>query len=265
MKTPALIISFLLSATVLAADLPLKKSEVCKPFDHNYKDWTKLLKKYVHNGKVDYKTLQEESGREALELVEKSFEAVCKQDHKKFTRDQKLSYWINVYNVYAIEIILRNYPLKSIRKIGWIPYSAFKQDFIPIHYNGDDELDLDDVEKEILIPMGEPRIHFAINCASFSCPKLQSEAFIASKLNKQLMKAAKEFINDETKNKLDLVSKTMFLSKIFDWYKKDFGGSDKAIRNFIKPYWSAKNISKIKAMGLQPKVKYQEYNWALNE
>ena len=254
----------LLSAALLSENPAPTTKEVCKPFDHNYAGWTKLLKEYVTDGKVNYKGWMA-SGRDNIRSVEKSLETVCKSDFDKFTREQKLAYWINVYNVYTVEMILRNYPTKSITKIGWIPYSAFKKDFIPIQYKGDDMLDLDDVEKEILIPMGEPRIHFAINCASISCPKLQSEAFVASKLEKQLTLAGKEFINDDSKNRIDVASKTAFLSKIFDWYKKDFGGSDKAIRNSIKPYWSAKNISKIKAMGLQPKVEYLEYDWALNE
>jgi hypothetical protein len=114
---------------------------------------------------------------------------------------------------------------------------------------------LEEIEHEILRKMNEPRIHFAINCASFSCPNLSNEAFVDIKLEKQLDVAAKAFVNDKTKNTIQ--QESIEISKIFDWFSGDFK-SNGSIVDYLNQYSTIK-ISK------KAKIKFKEYNWSLND
>lgn len=211
--------------------------------DHS--KWTEILQLHVSNtGKVNYKELL--SNREPLN---KYLEVLALNAPKNnWSNDEKMAFWINAYNAYTIQLILDNYPTESIKDIS----DPWGQTFFKI---GNKMMSLNTIEHKILRPMGDSRIHFAIVCASESCPKLLNCAYEAESLTNQLDQAAKEFINDASKNNLTPSNITM--SKIFKWFKSDFPKEDAFIKYLNK--YSTVTISS------DPKINYKTYEWALNE
>ena len=213
-----------------------------------HSSFTKLLQNHVsESGFVNYQKLKKNEAQldSYLNLLS------ANTPKKTWTRNTKMAYLINLYNAYTLKLILLNYPVESIKDIGGILSSPFTSDFIP--FNGE-EISLDDVEKGMLLKLNEPRVHFAINCASKSCPKLQNEAFEAETLEKQLETATKTFINSDlnkiSKNKLQL-------SKIFKWYASDFETANQSIIDFINKYTKTR-INK------EAEIDYLDYSWKLN-
>lgn len=212
----------------------------------DYKKTNLFLEKYVtEKGNVNYDKIK--NNRSELETIVKQFEE--KQPNDKWSKNEKLAYYINAYNIYTLKIVIENYPVKSIKDID----NVWDKKFIR---SGNDKISLGDVEHKILRKMNEPRIHFAINCASFSCPNLLNEAYLPETLDKQLDKVAKSFINDKTKNKI--AAKEVQLSEIFNWFGGDFKTKKTSIIDFINNY----SIVKIDK---KAKIKYLEYNWSLNK
>ncbi len=224
-----------------------------KPVTHQL--WTDVLQKYVSlEGKVNYNGLKNDKAQ--FDAYLKLLGSVHPND--SWEKNEQLAYWINAYNAFTVELILINYPVKSIRDIGGlikIPgiQSAWDIEFIKIEGR---EYSLGFIEHKILLKeFSEPRIHFAINCASYSCPKLIQEAYTPDKLDAQLTGAAKTFLTDPEKN---LISPDKIeVSKIFDWYKDDFTKKSSLII-FLNKY----SAVKIKD---DAKIYYMEYNWNLNE
>lgn len=212
-------------------------------FNHFY--FNKLLETNVlDDGSVNYKAIKND--RKNLNRYLESLTQNLPKDN--WYKNEKLAYWINAYNALTIDLILRNYPLKSIKDIK-DPWDQRLWKF------GDKWLNLNHIEHEILRKMDEPRIHFAIVCASFSCPKLQNEAFTASKLDEQLTKATKQFLNDSDRNKIS--ENRIELSKIFRWFSKDFETNGSLI-DFLNKYSDVEISSKAKKSFL-------DYNWDLND
>ncbi len=211
--------------------------------DHS--SWDTLLKTHVDtNGNVDY----EGFFKDTITLSNYISELGSNPTSTTANKNEKLAYYINLYNAATVKLILDNYPTKSIKNI----VKPWDKQWIKV---GNKTLSLGDIEHKILRKMEEPRIHFAINCASFSCPMLKNEAFIASKMEAQLEQATKDFINDPKRNIIS-ISK-IEISQIFKWFKKDFTTKG-TIVDFIKPYTTI-NLSK------KTSVKYLDYNWSLNE
>lgn len=212
--------------------------------DHG--EWDKMLKVYVNNaGFVDYKGFK--TDQDKLQTYLKKLSEL--NPNTDWSVQELLAYYINLYNAATVELILNNYPIKSIKDID----GAFTKSFIKI---GDKELSLGAIENGVLRKMNEPRIHFAINCASYSCPKLMNYAFTAGKINEQLDAATNEFINSD-KNEI-AVNNPKF-SKIFDFYTSDFKvNGKKDLIGFINIYSDAK---------INPNSKYsfKAYDWNLNE
>ena len=206
--------------------------------------WNTQLKKYVSNdGIVNYK----EWGKNIDQLKAYINTLESNSPNENTSKEYKLAYWINAYNALTIDLIIKNYPLKSIKEIKF-PWK------IKCFNDCKNNYSLGDIEHKILRKMNEPRIHFAINCASKSCPKLLNEAYIEKNLNNQLNAATKEFLIDSTKNIIK--ENKSILSKIFLWFGKDFG-SKKMIKEFISEYSGVK-FNKFK-------IDYLPYNWDLNE
>ncbi|RIW17549.1 DUF547 domain-containing protein [Algoriphagus lacus] len=218
--------------------------------------WDQLVKAHVKpNGMVDYKGFIREKAK--LESYLKLLSANA-PDRKTWSKNQQLAYWINAYNAFTVKLIVDNYPVKSIRDLG----PALKIPMIKDvwHYQffkiGGVDSSLDEIEHSILRKeFDEPRIHFAINCASVSCPPLLNEAFVAEKIEAQLTKVATTFINDPSRNKI--TPDQAQISSIFSWFKGDFTKKGSLI-DFLNTY------SKVK---LKPsaKISHLDYNWNLNE
>lgn len=207
--------------------------------------WDILLKKYVDDkGNVNYKEWKTEKG----ELIDYLDYLAKNPISNTAEKEEQLAYYINLYNAGTVQLILENYPLKSIKNI----FRPWGKDRLMI---GDDNYSLSEIEHGILRRMNEPRIHFAINCASFSCPKLINEAYVASKMDEQLEAATFQFINDSTKN--NITGNSVQLSRIFKWYKGDFD-QQKSLVDYLNVY---SNI-KIK---LDAEIDFLTYDWSLNE
>ena len=168
-------------------------------------------------------------------------------------RDEKLVFWINVYNIAAIKMIIDNYPLKSIRRAGNIFRSVWDRDVIDI---GGEKYTLGHIEHEILRKYDEPRIHFAIVCASVSCPDLIITSYRVETIDQQLTAQTVSFLRNSGKGaKIDPESKILSISQIFKWFESDFGGRDGVI-NFINSHL-VEDYSTYK-------IRYLNYDWDLN-
>ena len=206
--------------------------------------WNNLTQKYVSNkGEVNYSHWKKD--QRSLEIYIETLEKF--PPPYTSSSDYKLSYWINIYNALTVQLILNNYPLKSIKDLR----SPWRKKLLEI---GGQKYSLNDIEHNILRKMNEPRIHFAINCASKSCPKLLNEAYQEKKLNNQLDQATRNFLSDSTKNILNNLE--LKLSKIFLWYGNDFGSKEERL-NFIAKYSDI--------VIERPNINYMNYNWDLNQ
>jgi len=222
----------------------------------SHKIWDELTKEHVRNdGMVDYKGFI--TDREKLEKY-LSLLSNNAPDKQKWSKEEQLAYWINAYNAFTIKLIIDNYPLESIRdlhptlKIPGIN-TVWHKKFFKI---GGEESSLDEIEHSILRKeFNEPRIHFAINCASFSCPPLRNEAYVADKIDQQLDEMARKFINDKERNKI--TPDNPEVSKIFSWFTKDFTKNG-SLREFLNKYAKVK----IKEGA---DIDYLGYNWSLND
>ncbi|WP_417195227.1 DUF547 domain-containing protein [Bizionia sp.] len=211
----------------------------------NHSGFTEFLQKHVTNkGEVDYKTIKANDSE--LNTYLNQFIAVSPKE--SWTKNETLAYWINAYNAFTIKLIIDNYPIESIKDIK----NPWEHEFIPI--NGK-LLSLNYIEHEVLRNMKEPRIHFAIVCASASCPQLLNEAYIPEKLDKQLTTVTKQFLADSSKNRIQ--KNSLELSKIFKWFSKDFKENGSLI-NFLNIYSDVKIAS-------DAKIKYIDYSWKLND
>ncbi|WP_154855224.1 DUF547 domain-containing protein [Cyclobacterium xiamenense] len=218
--------------------------------------WDALLRQYVNEkGIVDYPGFISDRVKleDYLQLL-----AQNPPDRKTWSQQEQLAYWINAYNAFTIKLIIDHYPVKSIRDIGpslEIPLvnTVWHLKFFEI---GGKPASLDEIEHKILRKeFAEPRIHFAINCASVSCPKLLNRAFTAENLEAQLEEAARDFINDPGRNKLDVQRSE--ISPIFSWFKEDFTRRGSLV-DFLNRY---------ARIGLKSttKITFSAYDWRLNE
>ncbi|MDQ3141683.1 MAG: DUF547 domain-containing protein [Bacteroidota bacterium] len=218
-----------------------------------HQKWNELLTKHVDkNGFVNYKSFIMDSNQ--LNIYLKKLETQSPQ--KSWSKNEVMAFWINAYNAFTVQLILRNYPVKSIKDIGGkIPFvnSTWDIKFIKI---GNELLDLNNIEHtKLRKQFHDPRLHMVLVCASKSCPVLRREAFTAQRLFKQMDEQTKSFLKDPSRNSIK--SSEAKLSMIFKWYGKDFKGK-KGIVDFINKY-QEKKIDK------KSKISYLDYDWSINE
>ena len=229
-----------------------------------FSDWDILLGKYVEADLIDGISLNSVSyGKLRLDPVfNKLDKSLSLFSPSKLTTDQeKLAFWINVYNIFAVKIVINNYPLKSIKDVGGFFKSVWK---VKAGTVDGKKYSLDEIEHGILRKMGDPRIHTAIVCASISCPNLRKKSYSSKNLNKQLDIQMKDFLANPNKGmriNINEQPRRIFLSPIFNWFAQDFISSG-GVRNFISPYLSEKNRNVIK--NPQYSISYMDYNWAIN-
>jgi hypothetical protein len=245
-------------------------------FDHSHKAWDDLLKahvKLINNGnasQVSYKGLV--TDRAKLDAYTGALSAVTKAQFDGFNKAQQQAFLMNAYNAFTIVKILQRYPnIKSIRDFGNVIGNPWKDKFIPLL--GDTKT-LDNIEHDTLRAAGvydEPRVHVAVVCASVGCPMLRSDAFTADKLEAQLEDGMKRFLGDRSRNRYNKESKTLEVSKIFDWYKKDFEKNQKGFASLeatLAKYADqladgAEDRAAIK--GMKVPIKNLDYDWSLND
>lgn len=232
---------------------PVPQGDGTTPPSHRV--WDRLLKKHVDaQGMVDYEGFVRD--RQQLQQYLRLLSNTA-PDPITWSEEEQLAYWINAYNAFTVELIVDNYPLESIEELHPtlnIPTinTVWHKKFFKI---GGQESSLDEIEHAILRKQfEEPRIHFAIVCASYSCPPLRGEAFTAEALDRQLDEQAVRFINDPKRNKLD--GNSAQLSKIFSWFEGDFTKNG-SLPKFINRYAENKLVP-------GAKISYLEYDWKLN-
>jgi len=224
-------------------DVSTEKTPIIETFSHS--KWNELLQKYVSpEGNVNYKGFKVERKKLLAYISDLSENTPA----ESWNKQAQLAYWINTYNTLTVDLILRNYPMKSIKVIK-DPWEQRLWKLNGKWYN------LNDIEHKILRNMDEPRMHFAIVCASVSCPKLLNEAYTSEHLEAQLTKATTDFLSDTERNVI--TENSIELSKIFQWFAKDFKQNGNVI-DFINQYSEVKISEKTKKS-------FKDYNWDLNE
>ena len=219
--------------------------------DHSL--YADLLNRYVRDGVVDYQGFKNEETKldQYLRVLEKT-------DTNRLQRNQQFAFYINAYNAWTIKLILGAYPaVKSIKDLGSLFKSPWKKRICRID---GDIITLDHIEHKILRPrFKDPRVHFAINCASKGCPPLRSEPYMGSKLDQQLNDMAKAFINDKTRNRLE--GPILYVSKIFKWFEEDF---NKDVVGFFLRYAEGNLKKQLEINREKIRIKYLDYDWVLN-
>ncbi|MBD99234.1 MAG: hypothetical protein CMO34_05270 [Verrucomicrobia bacterium] len=233
------------SSFILSACIFLMGASLHEKLDHRI--WDMLLQEHVTNkGDVNYTAFK----KDELQLEKYLLSLSDHPPKEDWSKHEKMAYWINAYNAFTVKLILDNYPLKSIMEIN--NGKAWDLKFIKI---GGKEYSLNNIEHDILrANYKDARIHFAVNCASVSCPKLQNRAFIPERIEEQLEQASRYFINNTSKNNLQ--ANQVKISRLFEWYMKDFT-QEGSLVDFLNRYAAIKINS-------NAKVGYKEYDWNLN-
>ncbi|WP_454061165.1 DUF547 domain-containing protein [Candidatus Nitrospira salsa] len=229
----------------------------------DFSKWDDLLKKYVAEvtidgvniHAVDYQKLGKDPDYRALV---KDLEAVSLANVE--TKQDKLAFWINVYNVMAVKMVLDHYPVESIKDAGSFFQSVWKKDVGTV---GGITRTLNEIEHDILRKLGEPRIHVAIVCTSVSCPDLRKEAYTVKQLDVQLDDQMRTFLaNTEKGLRVENGENRIYLSSIFKWFKEDFDAKG-GVMTFVTPFAPDKVQATLKNEKLH--ISYLDYNWDLNE
>jgi len=216
--------------------------------DHvSHSSWDALLSRHVTSeGKVNY-----DSFKSDIAKLDKYLKLIGDNEAKTgWSQAEKKAFWLNAYNAWTIKLVLERYPVNSIKDVSTKPWD---KRFIKI---GANTHTLNDIENKIIRrQFKDARIHFAVNCATISCPKLSNKAFTVKNVEKELDRLTKEFFKSEN---VKLVEKSAQLSKIFEWYADDFIEESESVLKFVERY---------SGMTFHPKVKvsYLDYSWKLNK
>jgi hypothetical protein len=245
-------------------------------FDHAHAAWQGLLAKHVkpfaggNASAVDYAALKSE--RAALRAYLASLTAVGEAEYAKWSKPQRLAFLINAYNAWTVELVLTKYPdLESIKDLGSLFQSPWKKKFFSLLGQ---ERSLDDVEHGMIRAPGafdDPRIHAAVVCASIGCPMLRPEAFVAERLDAQLDDGMRRFLADASRNRFDAASGQLRVSKIFDWYARDFEQGHQgygALKDVFGRHAAQLATSPEARTRLRKgdyRVEFLDYDWRLND
>jgi hypothetical protein len=227
-----------------------------KSFDHS--EYDRVLKAFVDNkGLVDYNAISRDSGFSAY------LESLKTLNINELSRNGQLALWLNAYNAVTIDKVIKRKPKKSVRET-LIPgvWTSTKFFTTKEHFVAGRRLSQDDIEHEILRKVfKDPRIHFAIVCASSSCPPLARFAFTAQNVQTKLEEETRKYINSTRGTRIDYAENTLYLSKIFDWFEGDFISTSGSVLEFIKPYLANDALAFLQR---EPEIAYIHYDWALN-
>ena len=268
LKTP--LKSLLLGSALLATSFATSFSAQAQ---NMHDSWNTLLNNHVvainhgHSTEVDYAAIKAKHSE--LKTYLDSLSAVTQNEFDTWEKPKQLAFLINAYNAFTVELILTKYPdLKSIKDVGSFFSSPWSKEFIFLLGK---TRSLDNIEHDLIRGSGkynDPRIHFAVNCASIGCPALREEAYTAKKLEAQLHQQTVRFLSDTSRNKLQ--GNTLKLSSIFKWYKGDFTkGFEGAnsLSQFLLLYVDALNLGPAQQQKLTSgdmKIDFLDYNWDLN-
>jgi Protein of unknown function, DUF547 len=258
-------------------------NELVNSFDHTHSDFDSLLKSYVHDSRVEYKGIIKSSDK--LDAYLRHLSSVSETRYENWSEEQKLAFWINAYNAFTIKAIVDNYPIKRGFTLKGLFVSSNSILQIPgvwsdLKFRAVGRLiTLEEIEHEILRKQfNEPRIHFAINCASKGCPNLGSEAYRPDIVYEQLESQAIDFINDPVKGVyIDEEKNEVKVSKIFKWFGDDFiknygntelfsnrNEKESAVLNVVLRYLQSEAQRNF-LLKNNFKISYLSYDWSLND
>ncbi len=227
--------------------------------------FTAVLRDHVKDGWVDYAALRTD------QRLSRFLAQVAATDPDQIPAGrERLAFWLNAYNAYTLQLIVQRHPQKSITEIGAAssgPVTAPGTEVwdIPFAVVGGKTYSLNQIEHQFIRrQFKEPRAHFALNCASGSCPALRPEAYEGSILERQLDDQARLFLGDPSRNRFDLSTRTAYLSSLFKWYLKDFGAGDQGMLLAAAAFAPEKVRVSIVADPGAWSIKYLEYDWSLN-
>lgn len=256
------LISLIFSHSVLASER----------FDHT--SWQSLLQRHVDDlrggqaTEVDYAGFSQQ--RDDLKTYLNQLADVSQKQFDQWEKPGQLAFLINAYNAWTIELILTRYPeLDSIKDLGSLFSSPWKKEFIPLL---GEVRSLDDIEHGLIRGSGrynEPRIHFAVNCASIGCPALARTAYTGDQLEQQLEQATQGFLMDRTRNRLN--DDELEVSSIFKWYREDFEQgwrNTDSLAAFLALYSDALGLTQEQRLRLQQNktdIDFLSYDWKLNK
>ena len=245
-------------------------------FDHTHAPWTALLKKHVVVLRGGQATQVRYAGfsndRKLLQAYLGTLSAVSESGFKSFSTVQQQAFLINAYNAYTVELILTKYPdLTSIRDLGSLLATPWKRKWVSLLGT---TVSLDEIEHEMLRKRGrydEPRIHFAVNCASIGCPALREEAFVGERLEAQLEEQTVRFLSDRSRNRYNAERARLDVSKIFDWYGEDFRLGHHGIASL--PAFFARHADRLadapadrdRIRTQKVEITFLDYDWTLND
>jgi hypothetical protein len=245
----------------IAAQTPMTTIDT-KKFKNNYESFNAILKSFVNeNGTVDYASIRSDPYN--LDKFITFINNVSPENNpEQFSDSDGKAYWINVYNALAIKTIIDNPGINSIKEISWGLGAFWRNKFVV----GQKRMTLNHIEHKILRKKyHDPRIHFAINCASNSCPPIGNRIVTGINLDEQLDKKTINFINDISNVRIDHIKKEIQLSRIFKWFKKDFLQNHENLISYIIVYLDESD-TKEKAETLSTyKIVYNKYDWLLND
>jgi hypothetical protein len=238
---------------VKATEKELKKKD---GFPHEL--WTEVLKKHAKDGRVRYAALKADPAalNEYLGYVAKYSPDAAPDLFP--AREDKLAYALNAYNAYIVRAVVDHYPVRSVKDIGTIPFDVFKKLEFPF---GGRFSSLEEWETAIRETYKDPRIHFALNCASLGCPRLPGEAFEPDDLGDQLERETKIFLGEERNVKVE--GNAVKLSSIFKWYRKDFEEARTAAgkADGLEGWLRDNGVKVPEGAALQ----FVDYDWGLND
>lgn len=255
-------ISTRLALFALAAALATPAAAAPPP---DYKLWAELLQKHYDPMRgMDYKGLKEKD-KAAFDRLRQQMAAV---DTNFLSREDRLAYWINLYNISTVGVVVDNYPVDSIRDLSTDPIvrlNVFKKDHVQTKTG---RMSLNDVENDkIREGFKDPRIHFAINCAAKSCPPIRPEPYVGAKLKQQLDDQTRKFLNGPNGVRLEKKGSTLVVhtTKIMEWFGDDFEKWGGGVLPFLRRYVTRDKEAQIAAAGNQVKIEFHDYSWDLND
>ncbi len=228
----------------------------------DFSAWDALLKRYVRPGsdgvnRVDYVAFRQ-SDKATLDKLIRDLTGL---PISRYNRGEQFAYWVNLYNAVTVQVILEHFPVESIRDVdispGLFADGPWGRELVSVE---GEELSLNDIEHRILRPVWrDPRIHYAVNCASIGCPNLATEAYEAGRLEAMLENAARAYINDP--RGVSISGKKVTVSKIYDWFQEDFGGSTRSVLAHLKRYAAPALAERLEVIG---DIEDTRYDWSLN-
>ncbi|NJR40898.1 MAG: DUF547 domain-containing protein [Leptolyngbyaceae cyanobacterium CSU_1_4] len=228
----------------------------------DFEMWNGLLHQYVDpQGRVDYRAWKAQQPQTLTHWLTDLERLDLSPD---LSREQQLALWINLYNAFTLSTILERYPIASIRPLvfgipNWFAFLWFFQR--RVYRFAHQTYSLAQIENQILRDrLQEPRIHFAIVCASLGCPLLRNEAYTPEKVTQQLEEDAVRFINNPNKVRYDAHAKTLYCSKIFKWYRQDFLTVSPSIPDYVRSF-----LPPDLPLSASPPIAYLDYDWSLNQ